>query len=130
MSSEKIDSLPSIFPSKQINLGLDLRGGSHLLIEVDASVIALERIDNIYNDSPHFLDDDEIRVNPNQFIMMVSNSNEKKTALVRFLSYNQPVNTILVFSPTLVKTVFISCLDIFCASSIIMKEFEIERPRI
>ncbi len=50
LSSEKIDYLPSIFPSKQINLGLDLRGGSHLLIEVDASVIALERIDNIYND--------------------------------------------------------------------------------
>lgn len=50
LSTEKIDSLPSIFPSKQINLGLDLRGGSHLLIEVDASVIALERIDNIYND--------------------------------------------------------------------------------
>ncbi len=54
-------------------------------------------IDNIYNDSPHFLDDDEIRVNPNQFIMMVSNSNEKKTALVRFLSYNQPVKKVSAF---------------------------------
>ncbi|MDG2186671.1 MAG: protein translocase subunit SecD [Hyphomicrobiales bacterium] len=50
LSQEIIDSLPNILPKKQINLGLDLRGGSHLLIEVDASVLAIERMDNIYND--------------------------------------------------------------------------------
>lgn len=54
-------------------------------------------IDNVYNDSPYFIDDDEIRVNPNQFIMLVSNSNDKKTALVRFLSHNQPVKKVNTF---------------------------------
>lgn len=54
-------------------------------------------IDNVYNDSPYYIDDEEIKVNPNQFVMLVSNANEKKTALVRFLSYNQPVKKVGTF---------------------------------
>lgn len=36
-------NLPSFFPSKTINLGLDLQGGSHLLLEVDLSTVMKER---------------------------------------------------------------------------------------
>ena len=32
-------SLPSFIPSRTINLGLDLRGGSHLLLEVDVKAV-------------------------------------------------------------------------------------------
>ncbi|MEL0231797.1 MAG: protein translocase subunit SecD [Hyphomicrobiales bacterium] len=42
--------MPSFFPSKQVNLGLDLRGGSHLLIEVQSSILVGERIDDLYSD--------------------------------------------------------------------------------
>ncbi|NQV54851.1 MAG: protein translocase subunit SecD, partial [Rhodospirillales bacterium] len=42
---EKIaDSLPTWLPNKQINLGLDLRGGSHLLLEVDVKSVVRERL--------------------------------------------------------------------------------------
>ncbi len=33
------DKLPEFFPDKTINLGLDLQGGSHLLLEVDTQVV-------------------------------------------------------------------------------------------
>lgn len=39
------ESLPDFLPNQQINLGLDLQGGSHLLLEVKASVVIDERLE-------------------------------------------------------------------------------------
>ena len=39
------ESLPDFLPKQQINLGLDLQGGSHLLLEVKASVVIDERLE-------------------------------------------------------------------------------------
>jgi len=39
------ENLPSFLPNQQINLGLDLRGGSHLLLEVKVSVVIDERLE-------------------------------------------------------------------------------------
>lgn len=40
--------LPSAWlPGKKINLGLDLQGGSHLLLEVDVDVVIAERLESI-----------------------------------------------------------------------------------
>ena len=49
-SKESLKNFPNFFPSKQVNLGLDLQGGSHLLLEVDTDVIINERIDNLTSD--------------------------------------------------------------------------------
>lgn len=38
-------NLPSWMPSKTVNLGLDLQGGSHLLLEADTSVVIRERME-------------------------------------------------------------------------------------
>ena len=38
------NAFPEIFPRKQVNLGLDLQGGSHLLLEVKVSAVVKERI--------------------------------------------------------------------------------------
>ena len=51
-------------------------------------------IDSVYKDEGVFLEEDEIKVEPNQFVMLISNSNDKKTALVRFLSYERPIRKI------------------------------------
>jgi len=51
-------------------------------------------IDSVYKDELMFLDEDEIKVEPNQFVMLISNSNEKKTALVRFVNYDVPIKKI------------------------------------
>src|SRR5690348_18479866 len=43
-SPQMLDALPSWLPKKQISLGLDLRGGSHLLLEVDMNSVIRERL--------------------------------------------------------------------------------------
>ena len=50
LSQNTVNNLPKIMPHKQINLGLDLRGGSHLLVEVQSSVRAAERMDDLYDE--------------------------------------------------------------------------------
>ena len=63
LSNSQLEKLPSFFPSKQVNLGLDLRGGSHLLIEVESSVLVSERIDDLYNDIRSELRTNKITIN-------------------------------------------------------------------
>jgi preprotein translocase subunit SecD len=38
---------PGFFPHKQVNLGLDLRGGSHLLLEVKVEAVVKERLNSL-----------------------------------------------------------------------------------
>lgn len=40
------EGLPDWLPHKQVSLGLDLRGGSHLLLEVDLSAVVKEHLDS------------------------------------------------------------------------------------
>jgi protein-export membrane protein SecD len=42
-SAQTLDALPRWVPKKQVSLGLDLRGGSHLLLEVDMGTVRRER---------------------------------------------------------------------------------------
>jgi len=44
------DKLPNFLPSGSLHLGLDLQGGSHLLLEVDVDAILQERLDNLLSD--------------------------------------------------------------------------------
>ncbi len=45
-----LDKLPGFLPTQQLNLGLDLRGGSHLLYEVDVASLIKERLENLQDD--------------------------------------------------------------------------------
>lgn len=45
-----MQNLPSWLPHKTVNLGLDLRGGAHLLYDVDVEVVLKERADAIVQD--------------------------------------------------------------------------------
>ncbi len=40
-------NIPDWLPSKTVNLGLDLRGGSYLLLEADTKVVIAERIQSM-----------------------------------------------------------------------------------
>ena len=44
------DGLPGFMPSKTLNLGLDLQGGSYLLLEVDTKALLAERLTNTLED--------------------------------------------------------------------------------
>ncbi len=50
----------SWLPWRQVHLGLDLRGGSYLLLEVDMNAVARERLDGVLDMTRHTLAGDEI----------------------------------------------------------------------
>ena len=46
LSSKQLESLPSWMPKTTMNLGLDLKGGSHLLLEVDLNAYNKDQLEN------------------------------------------------------------------------------------
>jgi preprotein translocase subunit SecD len=46
-SPTTLDKLPGFIPKQHVNLGLDLRGGSHLLLEVDFGAALKERLNSV-----------------------------------------------------------------------------------
>ena len=47
-----------------------------------------QTVDQFYSGEEVFLEKEDVKLYPNQFVMLVSNANEKKTALARFNDYN------------------------------------------
>ena len=54
-----------------------------------------QQIDKFYNNEEIWIQKEDHKLYPNQFIMLISNSNEKKTALAKFVSYNHPLRKIM-----------------------------------
>ena len=54
-----------------------------------------QEVDRFYNGDDIFISPEQHNLYPNQFIMLISNSNEKKTALARFVNYNSPLKRII-----------------------------------
>ena len=54
-----------------------------------------QQIDKFYNDQEVLLCEEEHKLYPNQFIMLISNSNPKKTALARFINYKSKLKKIV-----------------------------------
>jgi preprotein translocase subunit SecD len=54
------NAIPTWLPHKTVNLGLDLRGGAHLLYEVDVDVVLKERADSMVQDIRKTLREDKI----------------------------------------------------------------------
>jgi preprotein translocase subunit SecD len=51
LSEEQANSLPDWLPHKQISLGLDLQGGSHLLLEVGVETVVRERLNALVDET-------------------------------------------------------------------------------
>lgn len=54
------ETMPSFVPSKTVNLGLDLRGGAHLLYDVDVASVFIERAESMLRDVRETLRDEKI----------------------------------------------------------------------
>src|ERR1700744_887538 len=55
-----LDQFPSWVPHQKLNLGLDLQGGSYLLLEVDTDALKTERLTNLIEDVRTTLRDQSI----------------------------------------------------------------------
>jgi SecD/SecF fusion protein len=55
LSNSTLERWPSWLPDKKVSLGLDLRGGSHLVLEVDRADLEKEWLQNLIQDSRNAL---------------------------------------------------------------------------
>lgn len=53
-----------------------------------------QEIDKFYSGEDVWIDKEDVSLQPNQFVMLISNNNEKKTALAKFKNYNSPLKKI------------------------------------
>ncbi len=51
LSQSTLDKMPSWLPHNRVSLGLDLRGGSYLVLEVDSADLVKERLQTLMQDS-------------------------------------------------------------------------------
>ena len=56
LSRSSAGALPTWLPHKQINLGLDLQGGSHLLLEVDFATVLAEQLEMLVDEAGMYID--------------------------------------------------------------------------
>ena len=59
-SRAQVNNFPDWLPAYQMNLGLDLRGGSHLMMQVDEESLQIERLDALKDDIRRTLRGDKI----------------------------------------------------------------------
>ena len=57
----EVTALPSFLSKKQVNLGLDLQGGSHLLLEVETNNVLKEESENLVDEIRSFLRKSKIK---------------------------------------------------------------------
>ena len=58
---EQMDRMPGWLPNQQINLGLDLQGGSHLLLEVGVDTVVEERMESVADDVRRILRPEKVK---------------------------------------------------------------------
>ncbi len=62
LTPQQRESLPGFMPRQALNLGLDLRGGVHLLLEVDTTTLQRQQLENIADQMGQALRDAEPRI--------------------------------------------------------------------
>jgi SecD/SecF fusion protein len=62
LPAQILEAMPGWLPKNQVTLGLDLRGGSHLVLEVDSKALIKERVENLATDSRRLLREEKIPV--------------------------------------------------------------------
>jgi PhoH-like ATPase len=74
--------------------GQIVKDTSYIYTGTTSHLVDEQVIDRFYSKEDVTLEKDEIKLYPNQFVMLVSNSNEKKTALARFVNYSPPLQRV------------------------------------
>lgn len=84
--------LAKILPSQKVNLGLDLRGGSQLMLEVDFEYYAKEQLNNLKEEIKASFRDDSVHavpvINGDKIVFSLSDEEQQKKAkkIIRKLS--------------------------------------------
>jgi len=77
--------------SEDYHVGKVIRTADEIFTGFATHLIDDQIIDRFYDGAKILLEKQDIYLQPNQFLMLVSNSNEKKTCLARFINYATPL---------------------------------------
>lgn len=95
--SVALQKLSEILPKQKVNLGLDLRGGSQLMLEVDFEYYLKEQLNNLREEMKNSFRDQAVRVIPeisgNKITFILADEEQRKSAkkLIKKLSKNVEV---------------------------------------
>ncbi len=97
--SSQLAKWPEVLPSALVNLGLDLRGGAHLLAEVQVADVYSQRIDSLWPDVRDALRDVRDQVGavrrmpsvPGVLRVQVSNADQIQVAVAKVAALATPV---------------------------------------
>lgn len=104
-------AVPNFFPEAQVKtwptwaqrhivLGLDLQGGSHLLLEVDGNFVKKEKLDQVRDEARRVLRDTKIvytglAVRNDTVEVRISKDTDQATALTKLRDLSQPIGGLL-----------------------------------
>ena len=89
----KCDSLGLL--SEDYNVGQVIKDLTSVYLGFTSHLVDDQTVDQFYEGGEIFLEKEAVTLYPNQFVMLVSSSNEKKTALSRFIDYKKPLQKLI-----------------------------------
>jgi len=92
----KCDSLE--IPSEDFIKEDAIQDTDELYTGVRSHLVDDQVIDRVYSGEQIFFDKEDVLLQPNQYVMLVSSANEKKTCLAKFSNYNSPIKKVNSFS--------------------------------
>lgn len=100
-SRDLLSGLPDWLPKEQMTLGLDLQGGSHLLMEVNREAMIEERMEALEDDARRLLREDRVgyRFSKPQGVngidVRLTNPEQRELAVEKLEELTEPVNASL-----------------------------------
>ncbi len=127
--------LPTWLPSKTVNLGLDLRGGAHLLYEVEVEKVVKDRSENVLDDLRKSLREDKIaytRIGTIPGGAQVTLKDESDSDAVRKILRGFQADLVISEgeTPTNIKAVFSETEKTQIYSQVLSQAIEVVRRRI
>lgn len=100
VSQQTVASLPDWMPKQQIVLGLDLQGGSHLLLQVNREEIVSGRVKDLRREARSLLANDNaighiIRTEGTLLTVELSDASQFELAKTALQTLDQPITTVL-----------------------------------
>lgn len=98
LSQSTLSKLPAWLPHSQVSLGLDLRGGSHLVLEVDEADLTKERLQTLLQDARRVLREKSIQtksivLNNNQIVVTPVDPEQSGAAVTQLQTLGNPIST-------------------------------------
>ncbi|MBY5554783.1 protein translocase subunit SecD [Rhizobium leguminosarum] len=93
-----LQRVPAWLPHEQVSLGLDLRGGSHLVLEVDEADLTKERLQSLLQDSRRVLREKGIQPkavvrSQNQIVVTLADASQSDAAVTELKTLANPIST-------------------------------------